>query len=114
MKFNFDDYHINTVMCCRTEEEAALFMDYMNSVGKTLANGNEYSMSNLGVIASSYIDNDGGICFRFRKGTYGPYDYYELRGYNIIEFMSFDWLVGECCDGFDEDSFSKMLSEFGN
>ena len=65
MKFNINKYLGNYAMHCKTEEEAKIFLRYLDSVGRRWADGTSYmSMTNWNVHGPNtfYLFNNGTYC----------------------------------------------------
>lgn len=86
MKFNIDKYMGNYVMHCKTEEEAKIFLRYLDSVGRKWVDGHSYiSMTNWDAYGPD-------TCYDFYKGTYCNKTYFlTCYGYTILEFSDFEW-----------------------
>lgn len=86
MKFNIDKYMGNYAMHCKTEEEAKIFLRYLDSVGRKWVDGTSYmSMTKW----SAYGPD---TCYDFYKGTYCNKTYFlTCYGYTILEFSDFEW-----------------------
>lgn len=86
MKFNINKYLGNYAMHCKTEEEAKIFLRYLDSVGRRWADGTSYmSMTNWNVYGPD-------TCYDFYDGTYCAKRYYLTRNcYTILEFSDFEW-----------------------
>lgn len=86
MKFNINKYMGNYAMHCKTEEEANIFLRYLDSVGRKWVNGTSYmSMTNWDVYGHD-------TCYDFNGGTYCDKTYFLTRGYyTILEFSDFEW-----------------------
>lgn len=86
MKFNINKYLGNYAMHCETEEEAKIFLRYLDSVGRRWADGTSYmSMTN-------WDDYDPDTCYDFNDGTYCVKRYFLTRNYyTILEFSDFEW-----------------------
>lgn len=64
MKFNINKYLGNYAMHCKTEEEAKIFLRYLDSVGRKWVDGTSYmSMTNWSV-------HGPDTCYDFYDGTY--------------------------------------------
>lgn len=86
MKFNINKYLGNYAMHCKTEEEAKIFLRYLDSVGRRWADGTSYmSMTNWNVYGPD-------TCYDFYDGTYCNKTYFlTCYGYTILEFSDFEW-----------------------
>ena len=86
MKFNINKYLGNYAMHCKTEEEAKIFLRYLDSVGRRWGSGHSYiSMTN-------WDDYGPNTCYSFNSGTYCDKIYYLTRNcYTILEFSDFEW-----------------------
>lgn len=86
MKFNIDKYMGNYAMHCKTEEEAKIFLRYLDSVGRKWVDGTSYmSMTKW----SAYGPD---TCYDFYNGTYCNKTYFlTCYGYTILEFSDFEW-----------------------
>jgi len=86
MKFNINKYLGNYAMHCKTEEEAKIFLRYLDSVGRRWADGTSYmSMTNWNVYGPD-------TCYDFYDGTYCAKRYFLTRNcYTIFEFSDFEW-----------------------
>lgn len=86
MKFNINKYMGNYAMHCKTEEEAKIFLRYLDSVGRRWADGTSYmSMTNWNVYGPD-------TCYDFYDGTYCAKRYFLTRNcYTILEFSDFEW-----------------------
>ena len=86
MKFNIDKYMGNYAMHCKTEEEAKIFLRYLDSVGRKWVDGTSYmSMTNWSV-------HGPDTCYDFYDGTYCNKTYFlTCYGYTILEFSDFEW-----------------------
>lgn len=86
MKFNINKYMGNYAMHCKTEEEANIFLRYLDSVGRKWVNGTSYmSMTNWSVYGHD-------TCYDFNGGTYCDKTYFLTRDYyTILEFSDFKW-----------------------
>ena len=86
MKFNINKYLGNYAMHCKTEEEAKIFLRYLDSVGRRWADGTSYmSMTNWNVYGPD-------TCYDFYDGTYCAKRYFLTRNcYTILEFSDFEW-----------------------
>ena len=86
MKFNINKYMGNYAMHCKTEEEAKIFLRYLDSVGRKWVNGTSYmSMTNWSVYGHD-------TCYDFNGGTYCDKTYFlTCNYYTILEFSDFKW-----------------------
>lgn len=86
MKFNINKYMGNYAMHCKTEEEAKIFLRYLDSVGRKWVNGTSYmSMTNWSV-------HGHDTCYDFNGGTYCDKTYFlTCNYYTILEFSDFKW-----------------------
>lgn len=86
MKFNINKYMGNYAMHCKTEEEAKIFLRYLDSVGRKWVNGTSYmSMTNWNV-------HGHDTCYDFNGGTYCDKTYFlTCNYYTILEFSDFKW-----------------------
>ncbi len=85
MKFNINKYLGNYAMHCKTEEEAKIFLRYLDSVGRKWGDGTSYmSMTNWSVYGPD-------TCYDFYDGTYCNKTYFLTCGYTILEFSDFEW-----------------------
>lgn len=86
MKFNINKYLGNYAMHCKTEEEAKIFLRYLDSVGRKWVDGTSYmSMTNWSV-------HGPDTCYDFYDGTYCNKTYFlTCYGYTILEFSDFEW-----------------------
>lgn len=86
MKFNINKYLGNYAMHCKTEEEAKIFLRYLDSVGRKWVDGTSYmSMTNWSV-------HGPDTCYDFYDGTYCNKTYFlTCYGYTVLEFSDFEW-----------------------
>lgn len=86
MKFNINKYLGNYAMHCKTEEEAKIFLRYLDSVGRKWVDGTSYmSMTKWSV-------HGPDTCYDFYNGTYCNKTYFlTCYGYTILEFSDFEW-----------------------
>lgn len=86
MKFNINKYLGNYAMHCKTEEEAKIFLRYLDSVGRKWIDGTSYmSMTKWRVYGPD-------TCYDFYNGTYCNKTYFlTCYGYTILEFSDFEW-----------------------
>lgn len=84
MKFNINKYLGNYAMHCKTEEEAKIFLRYLDSVGRKWVDGTSYmSMTKWSV-------HGPDTCYDFYNGTYCNKTYFlTCYGYTILEFSDF-------------------------
>ena len=90
-RFDIDDYLGNYVMHCSTEDEANVFLKYLNSVGRRWRNGASY-------LAFKVCKEN--IVYYFNNGTFGNYDSVSCE-YVILEFDAFDWSERQPLQGSD-------------
>ena len=83
MKFNIDNYTGKYVMRCKTEEESKDFCDYLHSIGKTWRSGTLYPSLPVWDIYKR------DTCYDFNAGESSFKDYYENKGYTILEWSDF-------------------------
>ena len=85
MKFDIIRYGAKHVMNCKTEEEAAIFLNYLNKIGRRWRDGSKYSSQNL------HFDYGESTCYSFNSGTYTERYHYEKMGYVVLNFEDFEW-----------------------
>lgn len=83
MKFNIDDYKGKYVMHCKTEEEAEVFCRYLDSIGRRWDSGNSYFSENF------WDKYEESTCYEFNAGRYTDKQYFEEKGYTILEMEDF-------------------------
>ena len=105
--FNINDYNNDGkyVMRCKTEEEANIFLEYLDSLGLKWRGGRSYLDKN------NWREYREDTCYNFASGTYGDKDYFVNDGYEILECKNFIFN-----DGFKNEEndveFQKFISEF--
>lgn len=86
MKFNINKYLGNYAMHCKTEEEAKIFLRYLDSVGRKWVDGTSY------MSMTKWDDYGPDTCYDFYNGTYCNKTYFlTCYGYTILEFSDFEW-----------------------
>ena len=83
MKFDIDNYGINTAMHCSTEEQAIVFCNHLHSLGRRWSSGEAYSTQTL------FNEVKGNIYYYFHQdvcSTCRP-----LFNYTVLEFTDFEW-----------------------
>lgn len=101
MNFDIEKYKGEYVMHCKTEEEAKIFCNYLNSIGRTWSAGNSYFLETY------WNKYKKSTCYSFNTGTYCFKAYYEQEGYIILEFEDF---MEENKDMDYVDSIFKILN----
>lgn len=88
-KFNIADYDGRHVMHCETQEEATLFVDFLDSLGLCWSSGRPYSDY------TGWEPYGGGTCYRFTRGVRSQFNEYKsedcFRDVIILEYSQFDW-----------------------
>ena len=82
--FCADDYDLNTAMHCKTEEEAQIFLDYLDSVGKRWSSGDSY-------LDKTLWEYGGQTCYYFNQGCVGRIETLLRNKRLILEFDDFNW-----------------------
>lgn len=86
MKFRVDEYDSSYVMHCKSQEQADIFITYLNDLGMCWNSGRPYMND------SRWSDESGGTCYRFRMGVMSCYNnYYRDPCIKILKFDDFDW-----------------------
>lgn len=83
MKFNIDDYKGKYAMHCKTEEEARDFCEYLHNVGRKWRSGDNYKEN---VEYSGYKNK---TAYSFNEGSFADSNWYQERGYTILEWSDF-------------------------
>lgn len=69
-----------TVVCCTTEEQANLLLQWAHNQGLKWGSGNSYLENNhWGAYCSE-------ICYCLKKGSYGPRSSFPSNGYSVYNF----------------------------
>ena len=104
--FNVHDYpHDKYVMNCKTEEEANIFLEYLDSEGFRWRGRDSYLSRN------NWKEYEEDTCYNFTVGTYGDKDYFVDAGYEILECENF--IFNDDFKSEENDAeFQKFISEF--
>lgn len=107
-KFNIEDYeHLSEIaMCCPNEEDATIFFEYLNSVGKRWCNGEKY------VVNDFSLKYGASTAYAFNRGKFCSKEYYEEEGYTFLYFDDFDWCDGLDITEKDIKAFDKFFASF--
>ena len=85
MKFSVSKHRErNCVMYCETENDADVFLSYLDKIGRRWADGTKYNVDNKRHVYPDTV-------YYFNKGTYGSLRSAERLGYNILYFSDFEW-----------------------
>ena len=105
MRFDFDSYDGKYVMHCSTEEQAEIFCQYLDRIGKTWSGVNHRRYSEV----NHYNVYEDQTCYRFAYGTYCNLEFYKEDGSIIVlEFSDFEWDgIPAVCES--EISFEEMF-----
>ena len=104
--FDIDKYKGNYVMCCRTEKQAEVFCEYLDSVGRTWIGGLRYP-------GNTYFQGVS-ICYEFNQGYHASPSFYTREGYEILEFTDFIFPIYELdIDKQDVELLNEFISAFG-
>lgn len=83
MNFNIENYKGKYVMHCKTEEEAKVFCIYLDSIGHKWCSGVSYLSKNY------WNAYKASTCYNFNTDNYCNKQYYEIKGYIILEWSDF-------------------------
>lgn len=83
MKFRFEDYQVNYVMWCKTEEEAKDFCRVMHESGRKWNSGDSY------IESTKFLEYLDETCYNFNMNTYSDRDDYIVMGFTILEWSDF-------------------------
>ena len=107
MIFKRENYPKETVMHCKTKEEAEIFTDYLEKQGLKWCTGEEYSER-----GTEYDKNEDQTCYNYNSGSYARVDFYLLEGYLVLEFEDFDWDGHPSAINTDTSVIDKFLKMF--
>lgn len=85
MKFDINNYPGEYVMHCRTEEEAKIFLKYLDSIGKKWRDGCSY------LERTCFNAFKDCTCYCFNEDGYCDLSWAFDGGYGILRFEDFDW-----------------------
>lgn len=85
MKFDINNYSNMYVMHCKTEDEANMFLEFLDSIGMMWSDNGSYLSRNK---YGCYFDK---TCYNFWNGEFCYLDYYKSQGCTILEFSNFEW-----------------------
>lgn len=106
-RFNIEDYPDRDVaMHCLNAGDAAIFLEYLNSIGRTWIGGAEYNCGH-----THYNRYGSQTSYAFNRGQFGTADYYSEHGYEVLLFSDFDWNEFDISEK-EIKAFDKFLASF--
>jgi len=106
MKFDINHYDDMYVMHCKTEEEADIFLEFLDSLEMMWRDNSSYLSFN------AYQEYDDRTCYCFWRGEYCGLDYYKSNEYIVLEFSDFEWDEPLEVSEDDADAFFGFLADF--
>lgn len=91
MRTNFDisAYQGGFVMACETQEEARVFLEYLDSVGRKWCDGKPYT------VTDNFDTYGNQTCYYFNEGSYGSVGFAIRYKKTILKFSDFYWEANE-------------------
>lgn len=104
-RFNIEDYPDRDVaMHCPNVEDATIFLEYLDSIGRTWINGDRYRNPR-------YNNYDSQTAYAFNRGQFGSVDFYLDNDYEVLSFGNFDWNEFDISEK-EIKAFDKFLASF--
>lgn len=93
-------------MHCESEEEARIFLEFLDSIGRRWASGESYTNHNN----YFYRYRDHGPCYYFNEGRVGSVESASITDAIILEFS--DLLIDDSGFDVDKSALDEFLSAF--
>lgn len=108
-QFNIENYPTNTVMHCKTEEDAKIFLEFLDSLGMHWIDREKGSY-----LTETHWNRYGeNTCYNFMRGSFSDIDHYKMHGFSILEFE--DYVFDDCFYEISKEENNELqdfLNEF--